>query len=542
MNPPIERIRECFSPWHNDSSPGCALGVFSNGEVILQEGFGMASLEYDVAIGPQTVFRVASTSKQFTAACLLVLSRRGVLDLDADLRKWLPEMPAHYAPVRLRHLLYHTSGIRDYIALIHLPGMEPREWDDEERILQLLSRQRELNFPPGERFMYSNSGYFLLGLIMERASGCSLRELADQLIFAPLRMTATHFHDDHREVVRRRAQGYSSLDEGGFQLDMTISEIVGDGGAFTTITDMFQWYRGLREDVIAGGEGFTEQLVFPGKLNNGLATIYAAGLFVSVYRGERLISHPGAFAGFRSEMLWFPEADFCVVCLANRTDLPAAVMARRVADLCLKDRLVGGDSEAVPVKSFFADFVVPPISTRTGVFRNLVTGNIWELTAEDGRLKAEEAGGDTHNLVPAGPGRFVGLDAPVELEFRFDDRKESLQLTVRAEVEEPYPLEEIFPATPARDRLAQCAGIYCCDELDLTWELTVREGKLHLDVPGEGEAPLRPLLKELFRLDEMTLGFHRDPAGRVHSLMVSTGRVQGLRFLRVKESTSHVTF
>ncbi len=532
MNLPIERIHECFSPWQGSAVPGCALGIFRDGEVVFEQGFGMASLEYDVAIGPQTVFRVASTSKQFTAACLLALCRKGALDLNGDLRDHLPRMPRYHDPVLLHHLLRHTSGIRDYIALIHLPGMDSREWDSEERVLELLSRQRELNFRPGERFMYSNSGYFLLALVMERATNLSLRELAENLLFAPLGMTATHFHDDHREVVRHRAQGYSPLEEGGFELDMTVSEIVGDGGAFTTITDMFRWYLALRNDQINGGKGFTREMITPGRLNSGKSILYAAGLFSSMYRKERLISHPGAFAGFRSEMLWFPEADFCVVCLANRADLPAALLARRVADLCLKDRLTGPDSAAVLVKKPFADFAVPSVSERTGVFRNLVTGNIWELTAEDGRLKAEEAGGDTHNLIPAGPGRFVGLDAPVELEFRFDDRKESLQLTVRAEVEEPYPLEEIVPATPASDRLAQCAGIYRCDELDLTWELTVREGRLHLDVPGEGEAPLRPLVKELFRLDDMTLGFHRDETGRVASLMVSTARVHGLRFRR----------
>jgi CubicO group peptidase (beta-lactamase class C family) len=536
MKLPTEQIRELFSPWDDPRSPGCALGIFMNGGIALQAGFGMASLEHDAAITPDTVFRIASTSKQFTAACLLALADRGTVTLDDEIRRWLPEMPGYSSVITLRHLLHHISGVRDYLALIHLPGMEPRDWDDEKRVLGLLSRQQALNFPPGEHHMYSNSGYFLLGLAMERAGGQTLREMADELIFSPLGMQSTHFHDNHREVVHHRAQGYSLVEANEFELDMTTSEIVGDGGAFTTLGDMFRWYRGLRDDTIDGGNGFTPRMIATGYLNNGRPILYAAGLYSSNYRGLRLISHPGAYAGFRSEMLWFPDPDVCVVCLANLSDVPAASLARRVADLCLGDRLTGEAIADAAVIAPFVDLPTSLLSGRTGVYRNLVTGNIWELSAEDGRLMAEEVGGESHELLPAGPDRFVALSAPVELDFRFNDEEETLDLTVRAAVELPadreYTLKEVEPSDPDADNLAGCAGAYHSQELDLTWELVLRNGRLHLDVPGMSNAPLRPLIRELFRLEEMTLDFCRDASGRVASLLVTTNRLRNIEFHR----------
>ncbi len=536
MRTAAKSIEALLAPFDRKDAPGCAVGVFEHGALAFACGSGMASLEYDAPITTRTVFRIASTSKQFTAAVILDLADRGLVDLDGDIRSWVPEIPGYVSPITVRHLIHHTSGLRDYLSLTYLPGMDPRAWVTEEEIIDLLARQRGLNFDPGERFLYCNSGYFLLSVIARRASGLTLRELAEERLFGPLDMVETHFHDDHTEVVRHRAQGYARDRDGGYSIDMSTSDIVGDGGAFTTVEDLFLWYRGLREDRLgAAAPGFVPRLIEPGRLNDGRPILYAFGLFVSRYRGLWLVSHSGSFAGFRAEMLWFPERDVAVVCLANLAGLSAPQLARQVADAWLEGVL---PEPAVPLPEVERPFVELPdsvLESREGVFQNQVTGNIWELTAEDGRLVAGELGGETHELQAAGPDRFVALSAPTVLEFRFLDEGESLGLTVRAEIERPYRLEEIEPAEPSREDLADCVGCYRCDELDLIYGIVLGQGGLLLEVSGEPGELLRPVVEELFRLEDMTFRFRRDGSDRVTALVLSGCRVRGIVFERMEE-------
>ena len=332
------RIDSIFAAYNSTHSPGCALGVIRDGQFVFQRGYGMANLDHGIALTPASVFRIGSTSKQFTAAAVLLLAEEGKLSLDDDVRRFLPELKDHGRPVTIRQLLHHTSGVRDYLTLMMLAGKRDDDFYTDDEVVALLARQRELNFPPGQEYLYSNSGYFLLSQIVERASGKSLREYAQERIFRPLGMTHTHFHDDHTEIVRNRATGYAPAPEGGFRISATTLDMVGDGGVFTPVEDLLKWDRNFYEPKI-GGERFIEGLHARGVLTNGDTLAYAAGLVHGTYRGLRTVSHGGSFVGFRAQMMRFPEQRFTVICLCNVSAANPTRLARSVADIYLEDLL-----------------------------------------------------------------------------------------------------------------------------------------------------------------------------------------------------------
>jgi len=210
-----DKVDELFTVWDTPDSPGCALGIIKDGKLIYKRGYGMANLEHNIPISATTVLRIGSTSKQFTAMSIALLAEQGKISLDDDIRKCLSEMPEYESPITIRHLIHHTSGIRDYLELMELAGRRDDDYYTDDEAIDMLARQKELNFKPGDEFLYSNSGYFLLSAIAKRASGKSLREFAQENIFKPLSMNNTHFHDDHTMIVKNRAAGYSSKKDSG---------------------------------------------------------------------------------------------------------------------------------------------------------------------------------------------------------------------------------------------------------------------------------------------------------------------------------------
>lgn len=333
----LARVDSVFAQFDHTRSPGCALGVIHDGEFVVKRGYGMANLEHGIALSPTSVFRIGSVSKQFTAAAMVLLQQEGKLSLDDSVRRYVPELPEYERTITIRHLLNHTSGMRDYLTLMALAGKRDDDWYSDNDVVRMLARQGELNFLPGDEFLYSNSGYFLLSQIVKRATGQSLREYAAAMIFAPLGMTHTHFHDDHREVVPNRASGYAPEDM-GFRVSMTTLDMVGDGGVFTTVEDLALWDRNFYEPSV-GGAAFWGEMLTRGVLSNGDTLRYALGLQQGEYRGLPTVSHSGGFVGFRAQVLRFPSERFTVICLCNVSVANPTLLARSVADVVLEDRL-----------------------------------------------------------------------------------------------------------------------------------------------------------------------------------------------------------
>jgi len=331
----FSRVDKIFKQWDTADSPGCSIAIIRDGKIIYAHGYGMANLDYTIPNTPETVFRIGSTSKQFTAACIQILHARGRLSLDDDIREYFPEMPEYEWRVTVRHLIYHTSGIRDYLTLQYLAGVDDEANSSPEDVVELLSRQKELNFKPGDEFLYSNSGYLLLGEIVRRVSGKTLAQFAKENIFDPLGMKNTHFHYDNTVIVRNRATGYAAA-KNGFRVNETINECVGDGAVFTTVEDLFLWDQNFYENTL-DIPGLMRSLEQTGVLNDGANLKYAYGLNVRKYRGLRMVSHGGSFVGFRADMVRFPEKRFTVICLANLSSINPSSLCLKAADLFLTD-------------------------------------------------------------------------------------------------------------------------------------------------------------------------------------------------------------
>lgn len=341
---PDPQIDAIFSSWNTTTSPGCALGVFRNGAMAYGKGYGMASLEHDAPITPETVFYAGSVSKQFTAMAAALAIKQGKLAYEDPIRKYLPELPAYADAVKVRHLLHHTSGLRDYNTLLSIAGRRDEDAWDNRVVLQMTARQTALNFTPGDEYLYSNTGYTLLATIVERATGTKFADYADANIFKPLAMTVTHYHVDARRLVPHRALAYGGRD-GEWTLDTPINERAGAGGLYTSIPDLLKWDENFYTGKV-GGPDVLRQIQTRGRLNDGKELPYAWGLQIGDYRGLPIVEHSGSLGGYRAHILRFPSRHTSVALLCNASVIAATTLARRVADVVFMDSLPRPEANA----------------------------------------------------------------------------------------------------------------------------------------------------------------------------------------------------
>src|SRR5438132_6669563 len=330
---------EVFADLSKPGSPGCALLVARGGKIIYKNGYGLANIEEGVPITPQTVFDIGSTSKQFTSASILLLEKQAKLSLQDDIRKYLPEIPDYGHTITILHLLNHTSGLRDYLTLFDLAGVNTDSVTTDDDALAIIARQKALNFEPGSDWLYSNSGFFLLSVIVKRVGGKSLREFAAENIFEPLEMKHTVFRNEHTQLVPNRGLAYDPK-EGGYALNVSYFEQTGDGAVHTSVEDLLKWDENFYSGQV-GGPAFLEEIQEPGKLNSGKTLDYAKGLFVGRYRGLRFVDHGGSWGGYRAQLLRFPDQHFSVACLCNLANANPERRALRVADILLASEMKG---------------------------------------------------------------------------------------------------------------------------------------------------------------------------------------------------------
>ena len=313
------------------------MGVIRDGRLIHAAGYGSANLDHGIPNGPATIFRIASVSKQFTAGAIALLALRGEVELDAPVQRYISEFPDYPDPPTVRHLVHHTSGVRDYLGLFSLAGNRSEDFIANRDILDAINRQRELNFPPGSEYLYSNSGYVLLGEIVARVTGQSLREFARAEFFDPLGMPHTHFHDDHNEVVPNRATGYSPTDD-GFQINMTTLDVVGDGGIYTSVEEWAAWDRNLTEGTVGGPE-WVALMHERGVLTSGDTIPYAFGLSHGEHRGLATVGHSGSWVGYRTGTSRYPDAGYAFVALCNRSRIDPMSLIASTAEIYLEDAM-----------------------------------------------------------------------------------------------------------------------------------------------------------------------------------------------------------
>ncbi len=392
-----QRIDKVFEPWTRSDAPGCAVSVSQSGRVVFEHGYGMADLEQGVANRPDTVFNIASLSKQFTSVAVLLLAEQGKLSLDDDVRKYVPEVPDYGKTITVRQLANHTSGLRDAPTLLALSGWNWVDDVPEARILDLVKRQKSLNFEPGSEYLYSNTGYELLATIVERLSGQPLGAFADANLFKPLGMLHTRFYDDRRMIMKNRAIGHLFKDDGTLGIWRPTYQVVGDGALLTTVQDLAAWERNfLTPRLGLHPQQLVQQLTQPARLNNGKTIEYALGVAPGEYRGLKTISHGGAIPGYATNMLRFPEQQLGIYVLCNRGGLPAKTITQAIADLYLDGQFKNGAPTPLPI----AD---GPRKPKQAAPRPAASAPV-ALGQYAGRYYSEEL--DTHYLIKAEDGKL----------------------------------------------------------------------------------------------------------------------------------------
>jgi CubicO group peptidase (beta-lactamase class C family) len=526
QDPAPARIDAVFSRFEHPDSPGCILGVSRAGKVIYEKGYGMADLERDVPITPASIFHVASISKQFTAMSILLLEQQGKLSIDDDVRKYIPELPDYGKRITLRHLLQHTSGIRDQWTLLRLAGWRDDDLITEDDVMWAVTRQRSLNFDPGAEYLYSNSGFTLLAVIVKRVSGHSLREFADEQIFKPLGMTHTHFHDDHTMVVPHRTSAYEPRQGGGWSVSIPVFDTYGATSLFTTAEDLLRWEQNFTTATV-GSAALLARMQQEGVLNDGTKTGYALGIAVGSHRGVREIGHSGADAGYRADVERYPDQQLAVAALCNASNANPGALTRQVADLYLGAALGPEASQARQAGAV----TVPAarLAARAGVYRR-ESGDLLRLEVRDGKLWI--ADGPRTELLPLSDSRFAlrGVDGDVV----FDSTVVGHTLRMRrgSGREQLFRLMTPFSPTPAQ--LSAFAGRYRSPELETVLDIKATDSTLVINERRPGSLVMRPVYTDAFRGGIGVAEFSRDASGRVTGFVVNAGRVRALRFDRIE--------
>ena len=516
----VDRV---FDAWRGPDSPGCALGVSRNGRVIYESGYGMANLETGTPITPASIFHVASISKQFTAMAIMLLARDGKLSIDDDIRKHLPEIRDYGTKITIRHLLTHTSGLRDQWELLALArGRFEENRITEADIMDIVPRQTALNFTPGAEYVYSNTGFTLLAVIVKRVSGKSLRDFADERIFKRLGMTNTHFHDDYTMLVRGRTSAYAPRGS-GWRVSIPNFDTYGATSLFTTVGDLLKWEANLDNPVV-GDRALIAQMETPTPLTNGDTSNYGFGLVTDRYRGIRVVGHGGADAGYRADVKRYPEQGLATAVLCNAATSNPGQLANRVAEIYLSAAL-----SSVPPMVEPQGISIPAerLRRRAGAYIDRRTLRVLELTMRGGRLMLGREGNAA--LVPVSDDRMrVANDPNVAI---FDDAASTFDLIPPAG--RRLHFERGTPASATRDLLAAYAGEYVSDELaGAVYVVTAGDSTLTLRTGTSEGFTARLVFAETFLgTNGNALQFTR-AGGRVTGFDVSNGRIRHVKFVR----------
>lgn len=526
---PSEQVDKLFEKMDRTISPGCAVAAMRDGKILYQRGYGMADLDHNVPITADTVFHVASMSKQFTAAAIVMLAQERKLSLDDEVRKYVPELPDFGAPVTLRQLVHHTSGLRDQWELLGLAGWRySLDLITDDDVLSIMSRQKDLNFPPGSKHMYSNTGYTLLAQVVKRVSGQSFREFTTSRIFQPLGMRNTHFRDDHAEIVKNMTYGYVPAKD-TFRISITNFDTVGATSLLTTVEDLALWDENFYNPRVGGPE-MIRQMLERGKLSDGEQLDYAFGLVIGKHRGLATVDHAGGDAGYRSDMIRFPDQHFTAVCLCNRADSNPSELTLQVAEIYLAKEMTAADKvDAGPGKT--VQLAPEKLAAKVGTYIKAEGGQTLSITLKDDKLHITPgAGEDSYEMNALSENDFRLATAPIDFKFEALKPGGPLRLIVKHGEDKPEVFEAVSPFTPSTSELSSCVGFYYSEEIEPIYVMKIDDGKLVLHTLKNKPDTLRPISPDLFAGSMGTIRFKRNAQRQVSGFVLNADHVRNMRF------------
>lgn len=532
----LKKIDGFFSAMTGQGKPGAAIAIVKDGKVLLTKGYGMANLEYDAAITPQTVFDIASLSKQFTGLAIAMLETQGKISIDDDIRKYIPEVPDFGKTITLRHLIHHTSGLRDWPEALAMAGYRFEDLISFEHIMKWVSRMKKLNFEPGTEYLYSNTNYNLLAEVVKRVTGQTFREWMTAHIFKPLEMTGTHVHDSSNEIVKNRAYSYELNKSGKYVKSAENLTAYGSSSLYTTIEDMAKWMINLESGTV-GGKAALETFFSTGTLNNGKAINYAYGIGVSQYKGLKTFSHSGSWAGFTTYLLYFPDHSFAVTVFLNYPK-SAGKLAHKIAALYMDK--YARESEYKPKTASSAakiDFKPGALDKFTGKYR-LYPGFSIEITREGNALMAQATRQQKLPIYPESENTFFYTHVNAYIVFHKDKNGNVNRITFSQNNNE-RACERIETTTLPIESLKQYEGVFYCSELDARYSMLVKNGTLTLIHSRHDDLSLEPLRQDVFASNIWAfriITFNRGNNNRITGFTVDGGRVRDYFFSKRKDT------
>lgn len=528
------QIDQLMSVWDNRETPGAAIAVVKDGEITFEKGYGMSNLEYDVPITPSSIFHIASVSKQFTAFAILLLEAEGKLSLDDDVRKYIPEVPDFGSTITLNHLVHHTSGLRDQWNLLAMAGWRLDDVITKDQILKLVSRQKELNFPPGEEILYCNTGFTLLAEVVARVSGKSFAQFTEERIFKPLNMSSTLFFEDHEKIVKNRTYSYHQ-DPTGFKKSVLSYANAGATSLFTTVEDLSLWAMNF-EDPVVGSQAIVEKMKTRFVLNNGDTIDYALGQGIGTYKGLSLISHGGSDAGYRTYLGRFPDQHFAVIVLSNMASFNPSGIAMRIADIYLEGQLMEEPEEEMKKETASASVEIDPdtLDAYAGDYI-LGDGTVFSILRDEDGLAITVVGQPEFRLEPLSGISFRATAVNADVTFLRDQDNQVSQMKLNQGSTELL-MNRAQPFDPGTVDLSEFTGRYYSEELLTMYEFIFSDGTLVARHQRHPDITLTPTGQD--RLTGNTWFFGpvemvRDPSGAITGCKVSSGRVRNLAFTKM---------
>jgi CubicO group peptidase (beta-lactamase class C family) len=522
------QVNKIFGPWSKPDIPGAAVAVVQDGQPLLVKGYGCADLEHNTLITPKTLFNAASLAKQFTAFSVLMLEAQGKLSLDDDVHDYLPQFPDFGRKITIHHLLYHTSGLRDWGGLMLMSGNRMDDVFTSHSILKLIFAQQELNFEPGTESVYCNAGYNVLAEIVARVCNQSFKEWSRASIFVPLGMKRTTFKDDPRELIPGLAQSYSRLGNGSFVRALDNEAAPGPGSLFVSMEDMATWMAALQAQTFGGPEIWAEMFE-KGKLSNGRENPFAAGLIIGSYKRLSIFHHSGRWAGYRSEMVYFPKQQLAVAVLTNNSSINPTQLSHRIADICLEGRFpppLRGESISIELEDDILDAYV---------------GRYWlrgeqtvRIMRKEHHLFAQISGGFPIKIFPESFDTFAYHIMDAKIQFHRTGQAEAHKITfwqgAFAISAERLPDEAWLPPDPE-----EFCGHYFSEELGKALEVKIGEKGLYIPFIRRSDLILIPIAKDKFagQKSSAKFCFTRGNDNEVSALRFSMLDAWNVRFIRI---------
>ncbi|HVW95794.1 MAG TPA: serine hydrolase domain-containing protein [Mucilaginibacter sp.] len=534
----LKRINSLFDYWNKAQSPGCVVGIVRNDTLVFSKGYGMANLEYAIPNTSETLYHLASVSKQFTAYAIILLEQQGKLSLDDDIRKYLPWFPDMHQKITIRNLLNHTSGIRDQWQLLGISGTRPDDVITQEQIIKILSKQQGLNFTPGSKFMYSNSGYTLLAEIVKVVSGRSLREFADSAIFKPLGMNSTHFHNDYTEIEKNRAYSYNRKNNTQFSNGVLSNGNIGPSNLISNIDDLAKWVMNFY-NTKAGNQHSVSLLTRNGKFNDGTELDYAAGIISRRYKGWKQYEHDGSDAGYRTFITIFPELKTGIIVLSNLSEINVSGKAAQIADIIIPEKHPDTILPEMKGSVKIPATELPFMEKQQGSYFSNGVNLVMDLKVKDGRLYQRMGSNDYYPMKRDTEQTYSIFYAPdVKFHFKQQPGEDDLVMTTEFDT---YHFKRLPDKLVTDDKtLMNYTGVYYSPELDCIYRIVLKNHELYLTNNKYDDTKLT-----LFGTDDLfndnwcmkRLTVTRNKSGKVTGLEVNSWRVLHLRFVKINPAS-----